>query len=101
VLDADVLADDLQDLAVDLELVEIDGRQAILVRQEVGDLFVVDEAEARERIPEILSGLLLLWRSCCRLMSFSRTRSSPSRFVAMGRVGSARQESPAGWASSL
>ncbi len=43
------LADQLQDVGVDLVLVEVDRRDAVLLRQELRDLAVGDEAELLQR----------------------------------------------------
>ncbi len=58
---ARLLRDELQDLGVDLVLLEIDGRDAILLAEEARDLVVADVAQLRERVAEILSRLLLLF----------------------------------------
>ena len=84
VLLADLVRDELHDLVVDLVLVEVDRRHAVLRRQEVRDLAVGDVPELGERVAEVLPVLRCSsWacRSCCRLMSFSRTRSSPRRLT--------------------
>ncbi len=57
---ARLLGDELQDLGVDLVLVEVDRRDAVLLTEEVGDLVVADVAELRERVAEVLARLLLL-----------------------------------------
>ena len=54
------LRDELQDLRVDLVLLEIDRRDAVLLRQEVRDLLVADEPEPRERVAEVLARAILL-----------------------------------------
>ena len=54
------LRDELQDLGVDLVLLEVDRRDAVLLREEVRDLVVADVAELRERVAEVLARALLL-----------------------------------------
>ena len=77
--------DELQDLGVDLVLLEVDRRDAVLLREEVRDLVVGDVAELGEREAEVAAGPLLLLlgvrEAAQSEMSFSRTRSSPRRFV--------------------
>ena len=60
VLVADVLRNELQDLLIDLVLVEVDGRDAVLRREEIGDFAVGDVAELGERRAEVLAGAPLL-----------------------------------------
>ncbi len=81
---ARLLGDELQDLGVDLVLVEVDRRDAVLLAEEVRDLVVGDVAELGERVAEVLPDFCCsscACRSCCKQMSFSRTRSSPSRLL--------------------
>ncbi len=60
VLLADLAADQLDDVRLDLVLIEIDRRQPVLRREEAGDLAVGDEAELGERVAQVLPGFLLL-----------------------------------------
>ena len=60
VLFAHLAADELDDVRLDLELIEIDRREPVLRRQERRDLPVRDETELRERVAQVLAGLLLL-----------------------------------------
>ena len=57
---ARLLRDELQDLGVDLVLLEVDRRDAVLLAEEARDLVVGDVAELGERVAEVLPGLLLL-----------------------------------------
>jgi hypothetical protein len=54
VLLALLLGDELQDVRVDLVLLEVDRRDAVLLREEARDLGVADVAELRERETEVL-----------------------------------------------
>ncbi len=56
VLVADVLRDELQNVLIDLVLVEVDGRDAVLRRKEIGYFAVGDVAELGERRAEVLAG---------------------------------------------
>ena len=84
-LSHDFARDELQHLRVDLVLFEVDGGHAVLLREKVGDLAVGDVAELRERrsrgCGRCVAARLVLVVSCCRLISFSRTSSSPKRFT--------------------
>jgi hypothetical protein len=60
VLLADLLRDELEHLGLDLVLLEVDGGDAVLVREEISDLGVGDVTELRERKAEVLAGALLL-----------------------------------------
>ena len=60
VLLALLLRDELHDVGVDLVLGEVDRRDAVLLREEVGDLVVRDVPELRERVAEVAAPLLLL-----------------------------------------
>ena len=50
--------DDLDDGGVHLEVVEVDRRDAILARKQARDLFVLDEPQADEGLPDLASALL-------------------------------------------
>ena len=54
-----VLGDQLDDVLVDVELVEVDGLDAVLLAEEVGDLAIRDDAHPRQRVAERGVGLLL------------------------------------------
>ena len=55
--------DQLDDRRIDLELREIDRRHAILLRQQRGDLLVLDEAKLDEVVTELAAaGLLIVQR---------------------------------------
>jgi len=60
VLVADVLRDEFQDLLIDLVLVEVDRRDAVLRGQKAGDLAVGDVPELRERRAQVLARAPLL-----------------------------------------
>ena len=49
---ADVLRDQLEDLLVDLVLAEVDGLNAVLLTEELGDLLIGDEPHLRECVAE-------------------------------------------------
>ncbi len=69
---------------VDLVLLEVDRRDAVLLGEEAGDLVVADVPELGERVAQVLARLLLLLLRLPQLaseMSFSRTSSSPRRLL--------------------
>ena len=59
VLAGDVGRDHLDDGVVDLEAAEVDRRDAELLGEALGDVFLGDEAELDERLAELAAGLLL------------------------------------------
>ncbi len=65
---AHLLRDELEDVLIDLVLVEVDRGNAILRREEVGDLAVGDVAELRERRAEVLARSLLLVLRLAKLL---------------------------------
>ena len=56
----DLLGDQLDDLGVDLEVLQVDRRDAVLLGEEVGELGLLDEAELGQVVPEAAARLLLL-----------------------------------------
>ena len=60
VLLADLLRDELDDLRVDLEVVEVDRRDAVLLGEEVGELRLLDGADLDEVVADAAAGLGLL-----------------------------------------
>ena len=68
---------------IDLELVEVDRRDAVLLRDEVGELRLLEEAELRDLRAEAAarapSPRRAPSRSCSAVSRFSLTRSSPIR----------------------
>src|SRR5262249_32773554 len=68
VLFADLAADELDDVGLDLVLVEVDRRQPVLRREEARDLAVRDVSELRERVAEVLAGLFLLFLRRTKLL---------------------------------
>ena len=88
------LRDELQDVRVDLVLLEVDRRDAVLLREEVRDLrgrrcSRASRACSRGSVPDRCCSSCA-WRSCARLISFSRTRSSPRRLLDMVLRGAFR-----------
>ena len=57
---ARLLRHELQNVRVDLVLLEVDRRDAVLLAEEARDLVVADVAELRERVAEVAARLLLL-----------------------------------------
>src|SRR6185436_9682512 len=55
---ADLAGDELEDRSVDLELAQVDRRQAVLLRDELGQPLVIDITKTRERRDEPLAGAL-------------------------------------------
>ena len=68
VLLRDVLRDELDDLRVDVEVFEIDGRNAVLLRQEVGELVLLDGAGLDERGANPRAGPLLFFLGLPKLL---------------------------------
>src|SRR5262249_33586608 len=65
---ADVFGNELEDVAVDFVLVEVDRGHAVLRREEVRDLAVGDVAELGEGGPQVLAGAALLVLSLPELL---------------------------------
>ena len=65
--------DELQDLQIDLELREGDGRHAILAREEADQLLLVDEPEPDQDGAELLGRALLLDQSLLELLLTEQT----------------------------
>ena len=64
---------------IDLELVEVDGRNAIVLAEERGEIALAHHSQFREHVRQPLATRALRVLSQLRLMRFSRTSSSPSR----------------------
>jgi hypothetical protein len=58
---ADFARDELDDLRVDFVLVEVDGRDAVLGREEGGDLGVRDVTKPSKGVAKVLACLPLLF----------------------------------------
>ena len=74
--------DQLDDRRVDLELVEVDGGDAVLLAEQRGDLVVLDEAELDQNQAELPPVGLLVGQRFLELlgvMRFSLRSSSPIR----------------------
>ena len=56
-----LLGHELHDVGRDLELVEVDRRDAVLLREEVGELRLVEDPELGEAVAEACAGLALLF----------------------------------------
>jgi hypothetical protein len=86
VLLGDLLLDQLDDLRVDLEILEVDRRDAVLLAEEVGELVLLDRPDLDQRRADAGAVLLLLLLRLAELLDeirFSRTSNSPSRPAAM------------------
>ncbi len=68
VLVADLARDELRDLGVDLVLVEVDGRDAVLGGEEVGDLPVRDVPQLGEGEAQVVARLALLLLGLAELL---------------------------------
>src|SRR5262249_37293334 len=65
---ADLARDQLQHRGVDLDLREVDRRQAVLLGDELGQSLVVNHAKARERRAQPLAGTLGLLLRLLKLL---------------------------------
>src|SRR5205807_5533117 len=74
VLPRDIGRDQLDHRAVDLEMGEVDGRNAELLRQALGDVFLRDESKLDEGLTELAAGLLLEFQGFLELILSDQTR---------------------------
>src|SRR6185295_4066476 len=82
---AHVLGDELDDLFLDVVVLQLDCRQAVLRAQKIGDLSIGDVAELRERVAEVAPALGLIRLSLFELLQADELFANEEFTEAVGR----------------